>query len=95
VDATGGTAQPFTIRLAKATRIRYRTNGDLTVGYNVTVLDADRTPVTVDWLGSAWRPEGTALLPGKYTVEIHDAADALVRSFPLRVGGEPLTIDVP
>lgn len=95
VDATGGAPAQFTIQLAQTTTIAYRTHFDQAVGYAVTVLGADRSPLSVHWLGADYRPSATNLPPGDYTLEIHDAADRLVRTSPLRVGAEPLTIDVP
>lgn len=95
-DASGGAPAPVTITLAPLTTVTLRTSFDATVGYVVTALAGDRSPVAVAMLGSSYRPGSLALPPGTYTIEITDMLDdRLVRSFALQVGGEPLNIDVP
>ena len=96
VDATAGAPPPVTITLAKPTKVALSTHFDMTVGYIVTALANDRSPVAVATLGTEYRPESMLLPPGAYTVEIHDlTTHRLARSFALQVGSEPLTIDVP
>jgi hypothetical protein len=95
VDATGGAPGPVTIALGTAARVALRAQFPPTVGYSLTVLRSDQVPVTALWLAGTSRPQTLLLLPGQYTVQIQDAADALVRSFALTVGDQPLTIDVP
>jgi hypothetical protein len=95
VDARFGTPAPIVITLRQTVPVALHVHVDKTVGYMVTILDPVRSPVRVLWFGSEHRPEGTALPPGAYTVEIHDSADRLVRSFALMVGTAPVTIDVP
>ena len=95
VDPAGSVSSPVTIEMRKSVRVSYRTQFGLKDGYAVTVLAADRTPISVAWLGGDYRARSTDLPPGNYTLEIHDAADNLVRSAPLSVGTEPLTIEVP
>ncbi|HEX5051279.1 MAG TPA: carboxypeptidase-like regulatory domain-containing protein [Planctomycetota bacterium] len=96
VDASGGAPPPVTITLATPSKVTLHATFDLTAGYVVTALAADRSPVAVATLGSEYRPESMSLPPGAYTIEIHDMqTDRLVRSFALQVGSEPLTIDVP
>jgi hypothetical protein len=95
VDARSGAPAPVEIRLTKATNVALRTNFDQTVGYTVSALDAARVPVAVIWFDPGYRLRSFLLPPGRYTLEIHDARDGLVRSQSLQVAGEPLTIDVP
>ena len=96
VDASGGRPAPVTITLAESTIVTLRADFPPTVGYTITVLAANRLPIAVATLGSSYRPSSLSLVPGSYTVEIHDMqTDTLRRSFALSVGSEPLTIDVP
>jgi hypothetical protein len=95
VDASHGEPAPVTLTLGKRTRIAIRTGADPAVGYLVTFLDRSRAPVRVLTFGGQSRPDATSLLPGDYTVEVHDGADRMVHNFPLTVGSEPMTIDLP
>jgi hypothetical protein len=96
VDARAGAPGPVTIALGKRTSVALNANFAPTVGYCVTALASDRSPVAVAMLGAEMRAKSISLLPGAYTIEIHDMlTDRLARSFALQVGAEPLTIDVP
>lgn len=96
VDATHGAPTPVTITLGKPTNVKLNAGFDMTVGRMVTVLASDRSPVAVATLGTEYRPPSMSLLPGNYTIEIHDLQTCrLVRSLQLQVGSEPLTLDVP
>lgn len=95
VDASAAVT-PFTIALASRTAVALHANFGMTVGYLVTALDADHSPVAVATLGTEYRPDSMPLLPGTYTIEITDlVTDQLVRRFPLQVGSEPTSIEVP
>jgi hypothetical protein len=91
VDATSG-GKPVEITLATTTLIAYRTPAEHPP-FTVSLLTADRCPVRVTSL--AERDRGTRVPQGAYTLEIHDAEDRLVRSTQVRVGSEPITIDIP
>lgn len=96
IDASGGAPAPVTITVGAPAKVLLRATFPVTLGYSVTVLAADRSPVAVATLGSHSRPGSITLPRGTYTVEIHDLlTDRLVRSQPLQVGAEPQTLDVP
>ena len=96
VDATTGAPAGVTITLGRPTKVALKTHFDTTVGYVVTALANDRSPVAVATLGTEYRPPSMLLPPGAYTIEIHDlVTHRLARSFAMQVGSEPLTIDVP
>lgn len=95
VDTRTGIPTSVTVKIAPTTRVALR--GTFAgVGYTVSVLTAERTPVYVAMLGAEYRPTSMQLPPGDYTVEIHEMdSDVLVRSAPLHVGSEPTEIVVP
>ena len=96
VDATAGAPTAVTITLGHPTKVALKAHFDMTVGYIVTALASDRSPVAVATLGTEYRPQSMRLPPGAYTIEIHDLqTHRMARSFALQVGSEPLTIDVP
>jgi len=96
VDATTGAPALITITLASPTTVNLNAAFDMNVGRIVTALASDRSPVAVSTLGTEYRPKSMALLPGTYTIEVHDLLTCrLVRSVALQVGSEPLTLDVP
>jgi hypothetical protein len=96
IDARNGAPAETTIRLGTPAKITLQPKLGPTDGFVVTVLDGERSPVAVATLASEFRSRALSVLPGDYTVEIHDMrTDRLARSFALQVGGEPLTIDVP
>ncbi|HEX6814017.1 MAG TPA: carboxypeptidase regulatory-like domain-containing protein [Planctomycetota bacterium] len=96
VDATAAGPPTVTITVGKPTSVKLDTGFDMTAGRLVTALASDRSPVAVATLGTEYRPKSMLLLPGSYTIEIHDLqTDRLVRSFALQVGSEPLAIEVP
>jgi len=96
VDATGGAPPAVTITLAKTTAVKLNAGFDMTVGRIVTALAKDRSPAAVATLGTEYRPPSLSLLPGDYTIEVHDLQTCrLVHSTTLHVGNEPLTLDVP
>lgn len=92
VDATHGAPPPVTITLAATTKVVLKNRAAAHEGYSVAVLANDRSPVAV-----ALRPGlPLSLPPGDYTLEIHDLCTGrLVRTAPLHVGSEPLTVEVP
>lgn len=95
VDTRNGMPSSVTVQLAPTTRVALRSTF-AGIGYAVSVLTAERTPVYVAMLGAEYRPTSMQLPPGDYTVEIHEMdSDVLVRSAPLHVGAEPTEIVVP
>lgn len=96
VDARNGAPPDLRITLGTPMKVALRVNVPPTEGFVVTVLASDRSPIAVATIAAEYRPSSLSLLPGSYTVEIHDMrSDRLARSFALTVGSEPLTIDVP
>jgi hypothetical protein len=96
VDARNGAPTQLSIHLSTPTTVSLRCTAPATAGYVVTALAPDRSPAAVAVLGTEYRPPSMELPPGSYTIEIHDMlTDALKRSFPLEVGAQPLTIEVP
>lgn len=95
VDATRGAPPEPTITLSATTAVTLRSRLGLAEGCSVTALAADRLPVAVAWLADS-RNGGMSLVPGSYVLEVHDLrTDRLLRTVPLQVGGEPLTLEVP
>lgn len=95
VDTRSGFPAALRIPVAPTTRVALRSTFT-GVGYTVSVLTAERTPVHVVMLGAEYRPTSLQLPPGDYTVEIHEMdSDVLVRSAPLHVGSAPTEIVVP
>lgn len=95
VDTRNGMPAAVTVQVAPTTRVALRSTFT-GIGYAVSVLTAERTPVHVAMLGAEYRPTSLQLPPGDYTIEIHEMdSDVLVRSTPLHVGSAPTEIVVP
>jgi hypothetical protein len=95
VDATSGVPPPLALRLAKSTRIEYRPAKGTQRGRTVSVLDALGSALRVNWVADeSDAAQATHLPPGDYTLEI-DAGDGRMRTSPLRVGSQPLTVEIP
>lgn len=96
VDASRGEPGPVQIRLAQPVTVALAVGGDALRGYVVTVRNAEGVPVAAVRIEHRWRDRASlAVLPGDYTLEVHDAGDRLLKKVPLQVRDATVTVAVP